>query len=198
MLIITGQEAKSKEIINLVKNRSWCTRKHNKIKDQGRNCGVGCKNFKVFSFLCRRNVAKACFYSTLNLRRVNSFSNSNNTSRKQQQQQKMMMIQSMKMKKLEEQQKVVDSSATQAGNKVLPVTDTPLSSSNDQTESVKVKGDKTKAMSRMKEMLRWVAAAKSDKGKKFLIGRKVKEKVTTHDFVSWGLDIFLLIDLDLE
>ncbi|KAF2292642.1 hypothetical protein GH714_026247 [Hevea brasiliensis] len=73
-------------------------------------------------------------------------------------------------------------SATHAGNKVLPITDTTaLSSSStssniDQCGSVekknKLKGDNTKAISRRKELLRWVAAAKSDKKGNF-IARKV-------------------------
>ncbi|XP_073050569.1 uncharacterized protein [Primulina eburnea] len=67
------------------------------------------------------------------------------------------------------------------GNKVLPITDTThqssianemdLLTSLDMKE--KTKGDKTKAVSRMKELLRWAAAAaKAEKGGKY-IGRKV-------------------------
>ncbi|XP_073140659.1 uncharacterized protein [Henckelia pumila] len=72
--------------------------------------------------------------------------------------------------------------AIHAGNKVLPITDTTQQSSlaneMDLFTSLdvkeKTKGDKTKAVSRMKELLRWAAAAaaKSDKGGKY-IGRKV-------------------------
>ena len=77
-------------------------------------------------------------------------------------------------------------SANQEGNKVLPLsTETILSSStgtNDQSSTNekkdKLKGDKTKTMSRMKELLRWAAAAKSEKGGKF-IGRKVQKFVFT-------------------
>ncbi|XP_058005847.1 uncharacterized protein LOC131181491 [Hevea brasiliensis] len=73
-------------------------------------------------------------------------------------------------------------SATHAGNKVLPITDTTTLSSSSTSSNVgqcgsldkknTLKGDKTKAMSRMKELLRWAAAAKSDKKRNF-IGRKV-------------------------
>ena len=72
-------------------------------------------------------------------------------------------------------------SATHAGNKVLPITEATLSTStktNNQSQSGssenkdRLKGDKSKTMSRMKELLRWAAAAKSEKGGKF-IGRKV-------------------------
>lgn len=94
-------------------------------------------------------------------------------------------IQSMKMKKEDITRGLgislkVDS-ATHAGNKVLPITEATLSTStntNDQSQSGssenkdRLKGDKSKTMSRMKELLRWAAAAKSEKGGKF-IGRKV-------------------------
>lgn len=49
----------------------------------------------------------------------------------------------------------------------------------------KPKGDKTKTLSKMKELLRWVAVAKSEKGGKFM-GRKV------HFFESYVLLVFLL------
>ncbi|KAJ6956418.1 hypothetical protein NC652_007481 [Populus alba x Populus x berolinensis] len=72
----------------------------------------------------------------------------------------------------------VDPSA-HACNKVLPVSDTTLSSSastNEKCSSLekkdKVRGDKAKAISRMKELLRWAASAKSEKAGKY-IGRKV-------------------------
>ncbi|XP_043707083.1 uncharacterized protein LOC122656568 [Telopea speciosissima] len=57
------------------------------------------------------------------------------------------------------------------GNKVLPISD-----SNDQHESSEKrdqpKGNKAKAISRMKELLRWAAAAKAEKGGKY-ISRKL-------------------------
>lgn len=72
----------------------------------------------------------------------------------------------------------VDSATHHVGNKVLPITEATLilSTSNDQCgtseKKDRPKGDKSKTLSRMKELLRWAAAAKSDKGGKF-IGRKV-------------------------
>ncbi|XP_062149164.1 uncharacterized protein LOC133857828 [Alnus glutinosa] len=71
-------------------------------------------------------------------------------------------------------------STSHGGNKVLPISETTLSSStntDDQCGSTsekkdKLKGDKTRTMSRMKELLRWAATAKSEKGGNF-IGRKV-------------------------
>ncbi|XP_028246444.1 uncharacterized protein LOC114423770 isoform X2 [Glycine soja] len=72
-----------------------------------------------------------------------------------------------------------DSGGQHVGNKVLPITEAPLSSSaerNDQCDSTETKdqtkGDKKKPMSRMKELLRWAASAKTEKGGKFN-GRKV-------------------------
>ncbi|XP_024030078.1 uncharacterized protein LOC21398300 [Morus notabilis] len=68
-----------------------------------------------------------------------------------------------------------------SGNKVLPISETTLSTNNTSTndQSVgtsekkeKLKRDKAKTMSRMKELLRWAAAAKSERAGKF-IGRKV-------------------------
>lgn len=69
-----------------------------------------------------------------------------------------------------------------AGNKVLPITESAQSLSinnNDQCSNVEkkdiAKGDKSRAVSRMKELMRWAAAAagKSEKGGKY-IGRKVR------------------------
>lgn len=73
-----------------------------------------------------------------------------------------------------------DSSAVHVGNKVLPITEAPLSSlaeRNDQCDTTetkdRIKGDKKKPISRMKELLRWAASAKTEKGGKFMNGRKV-------------------------
>lgn len=72
-----------------------------------------------------------------------------------------------------------------SGNKVLPISETTSSANssgaNDgqsvgQSEKKeKSKGDKAKNMSRMKELLRWAAAAaaKSEKASKFMGRRKV-------------------------
>ncbi|KAJ7950372.1 Arginine--tRNA ligase [Quillaja saponaria] len=71
-----------------------------------------------------------------------------------------------------------EDSAIHVGNKVLPISDAPLSTSTSTIEQCGIsekkerfKGDKTKTMSRMKELLRWASAVKTDKGGKF--GRKV-------------------------
>jgi len=159
------QNAKGKEVNLLKQERSQKRARRNKWSTPG------CKNFKIFTFLYRKDIPKAFFYSTLNLKRLSSL------NRRQ-------IPYFMKMKK-EEPSKEVGSankadSASHVGNKVLPITEAPLSSSaerNDQcgdtTETKdQTKGDKKKPMSRMKELLRWAASAKSEKGGKFN-GRKV-------------------------
>ncbi|XP_004292380.1 PREDICTED: uncharacterized protein LOC101311157 [Fragaria vesca subsp. vesca] len=134
-----------------------------------------CKKFKPFAFLCRKDIAQACFYSTVHLRRLDSI----NTR-----QQKQCRARSMKMKKediargLENSNKVDQANV---GSKVLPVSDSTLSTSTNTShdqcgaseKKERIKGDKTKTLSRMKELIRWAAAAKSaEKGGKY-IGRKV-------------------------
>ncbi|XVF21413.1 hypothetical protein REPUB_Repub12eG0088400 [Reevesia pubescens] len=115
------------------------------------------KKFKPFIFLCNKDVAQSCFYSTIYSHRRQHWE------------------QSMKMKKEDNARGLVvahnSDSANHAGNKVLPLSEAALSSSkttkNDQCSTNekkdKLKGDKTKTMSRMKELLRWAAAAKGRK-----------------------------------
>ncbi|XP_030454708.1 uncharacterized protein LOC115676009 isoform X1 [Syzygium oleosum] len=134
----------------------------------------GHSKFAPFAILCRKDVAKACFYSTINLRRLGSVHRRQNP------------IHTKRMKKediargLSIISQKADSGAAHGGNKVLPVSDTALASSattaNDQSgtseKKEKVKGDKAKAISRMKELLRWAATSKAEKGGKF-ISRKL-------------------------
>ncbi|KAI5429975.1 hypothetical protein KIW84_034527 [Lathyrus oleraceus] len=64
-------------------------------------------------------------------------------------------------------------STVHAANKVLPIThETPLSSSSERNEQGDINITKKKPISRMKELLRWAASARTDKGGKFY-GRKV-------------------------
>lgn len=69
-------------------------------------------------------------------------------------------------------------SASHVVNKVLPISETTSTSTNDQCCSSEkrdgLKGDKTNTITRMKELLRWAAAAKSEKGGKFIV-RKVSK-----------------------
>lgn len=75
-----------------------------------------------------------------------------------------------------------DDIVVRVGKKVLPVNESTTKSSSSKTPTLtpnlsfdlkKEKGDRTKTISRMKELLRWAAAnAKSEKGGKY-IARKV-------------------------
>ncbi|XP_031403959.1 uncharacterized protein LOC116213232 [Punica granatum] len=134
----------------------------------------GSRKFKPFKILCRKDVAKACFYSLIDLRRLRSF----NTRRHWK------VLRSRMKEDIARglgmiSQKATETSGSHVGNKVLPINDlnTTISSSScdepgKKDKDQKAKGDKMKAMSRMKELLRWAAAAKTKKGGKF-ISRKV-------------------------
>ncbi|KAL3850050.1 hypothetical protein ACJIZ3_011932 [Penstemon smallii] len=113
----------------------------------------------IFYFLQSKDVSKGCFYRTLNLKRLGSF------RRKQQN-----SVHSMQVKKEEK----ADSSS-HVGNRVLPITDPTHSSSSSSNDKVqctnvedkgktKTRTNKTKTISRMKELLKWAAAAKAEKG----------------------------------
>ncbi|KAL2336700.1 hypothetical protein Fmac_011146 [Flemingia macrophylla] len=158
------KNAKGKEVNLLESDRSYKRTRRNKWSTPG------CKNFKIFTFLYRKDIQKAFFYSTLNLKRLRSF------NRKQ-------FLYFMKMKREDPSREVGSVSKADAagvvGNKVLPIIEAPLSSSaerNDQFDATETKdqskGDRKKPMSRMKELLRWAASAKTEKGGKFN-GRKV-------------------------
>ncbi|KAG4921790.1 hypothetical protein JHK86_050603 [Glycine max] len=161
-----SEQNEGKEINLLKRDRSYKGTRRNKWSSPG------CKNFKIFAFLYRKDIPKAFFYSTLNLKRLGSF------NRKQ-------FLYFMKMKREESSSRDVgnvnkaDSGGQHVGNKVLPITEAPLSSSaerSDQCDATETKGqtkgDKKKPMSRMKELLRWAASAKTEKGGKFN-GRKL-------------------------
>ncbi|XP_012085142.1 uncharacterized protein LOC105644415 [Jatropha curcas] len=152
-------------------------RRSNQRSERGKERKI---RFRRFAFLCTKEVATAFFYSTINLRRLTSIN-------RRGQQNWIYSMKKMKKEDINKGQSInnmnkVDSANNVVGNKVLPITDTTLSCSssispsNGQCDSLEkknmLKGDKTKAMSRMKELLRWAAAAKSDKKGNF-IGRKV-------------------------
>ncbi|KAK8694083.1 hypothetical protein V6N13_071645 [Hibiscus sabdariffa] len=130
------------------------------------------KKFKLKSFVfpCNGDVARACFYSTIYLSRVKS------SHRGQQQH----WAQSMKMKKEDIGRGFVvgpkSNSGTPAGNSLV-LSPSATAGKNEQCNTnekkEKLKGDKTKTMSRMKELLRWAAATRSEKLSGNFIGRKV-------------------------
>ncbi|KAK6940553.1 hypothetical protein RJ641_030084 [Dillenia turbinata] len=162
-------EAKSKDIV-LSKQRGTKQRSK-RVENQRFNS----KTPSTFSILFRRGNAKACFYNTLNLKRLGSFRH-----------QRKVWIHCMKMKEDDVSNEVNISHKTDAsthgGNKVLPISDTTPSSSSSSTSSheqckfsgkkSRFNGDKNKVISRIKELIRWAAAAKAEKGGKY-ITRKV-------------------------
>ncbi|XP_015892371.3 uncharacterized protein LOC107426648 isoform X1 [Ziziphus jujuba] len=163
------QEATPKHII--VCKHSGAYRRSKKSVEGSK---LDSKKLKKIFLLCRKDIARSCFYSTINLKRPGSIN-----------QQQQDWINSMKMKKediargLGISNNKIDSASSHAGNKVLPISEATLSTSTSTNEPCstsekkeKLKGDKTKTMSRMKELLRWAAASKSEKAAKFM-GRKV-------------------------
>ncbi|KAG6787351.1 hypothetical protein POTOM_008990 [Populus tomentosa] len=164
-----NSNAKGREIILL--KYSGNHRRSERVRESDK---FGFKYSWPFAFLCRKDVAEACFYSTLDLKRIDSYNS---------RQQHCTRSRKMKQEETAARGQVITSNkvdpSAHACNKVLPVSDTTLSSSastNEKCSSLekkdKVRGDKAKAISRMKELLRWAASAKSEKAGKY-IGRKV-------------------------
>ncbi|XP_061350924.1 uncharacterized protein LOC133295993 isoform X2 [Gastrolobium bilobum] len=161
---INEKNAKGKEISLLKRDRSY---KRTKKIEWNKH---GSKNLKIFAFIYRKDIPNSWFYSTLNLKRLGSLNRRH-------------FVHSTKMKREESSREVgivnKADSAAHVGNKVLPITEVPLSSSAErsvQCDTIEtkdqIKGDKKKPMSRMKELLRWAASAKTDKVGKFN-GRKI-------------------------
>ncbi|XP_073152569.1 uncharacterized protein [Henckelia pumila] len=133
-----------------------------------------CKSLNLFYFFQGKDIPKNWSHHTFHLKRLASF------------QRRQSSVHSMKMKSGEIAQglgvaHMADSATTYVGSKILPITDVTTQPSaancNDQCSKEctkeKANGRKTKAISRMKELLRWAAAAaKAEKGGKY-IGRKV-------------------------
>ncbi|XP_057437022.1 uncharacterized protein LOC130729321 [Lotus japonicus] len=128
------------------------------------------KNLKLLAFVYRKDIPKACFYKTINLKRLGSFHRRH-------------FLISMKMKKEESSREegvvTKTDSTAHVGNKVLPITEAPLSSSaqrNGQCDATEnkdqSKGDRKKTISKMKELIRWAAFSKTEKGGKFY-GKKI-------------------------
>lgn len=179
-MFIAARET-SKEVISYKKKRVY--KKFQKPEETS----LDCRKFRYLTFLLKKGNSRSNYFSsTLHQRRISNCSDY----------QKQHYILSMKLKEeivragLGKNLKA-DSSA-HVGNKVLPINDSTSSSSSslsstcnnadnqqhcrssDQKKQRSNKGEsnKAKTLSRMKELLRWAAAAKSDKGGKF--GKKVK------------------------
>ncbi|KAL0553860.1 hypothetical protein IC582_007764 [Cucumis melo] len=125
------------------------------------------KKLKSYALLCRKDIAKSCFYSTINIKRPRTQGFDN-----------MQQYWIQKMKKEDIARGIIEigqkADSVHAGTKVLPITDATLAEqcSNKSEKKVLANGEnKTKAKSRMKELLRWAMASRSEKGGKFITGK---------------------------
>ncbi|KAI9112160.1 hypothetical protein K1719_016683 [Acacia pycnantha] len=137
----SDQDAEGKDII-LVDHHELS---HRTKKNEERR--LGCKNLKIFAFIYKKDIPKAFFYNTLNMKRLASFQRRLN----------------MKREELSIGIGIAHNRADSnelVRNKILHVTEASLSSSD-------TKSDKKKTVSRMKELVRW-----AERGGKFN-GRKV-------------------------
>lgn len=147
-------------------------------KDAARRTKSRSRVFKAFAILCRKDVARSCFYSTINLKQIATLNRweirrASDTMKKEDIARGVGMV---------SHRRSADSSP-HVGNKVLPLSEAATSSSSSSGEvpymaeiKEKVKGEKVKAMSRMKELLRWASATRADKGGGKFLARKVRTK----------------------
>ena len=117
ILFFSDKGAKSEDIVLFEKSRAKKTAGEGKFR---------CKNLNPFAiFLHRRDVAKTCFYSTLNLKRLESFRGRNRKTY------------SMKRKKEDTVRGLGIGQKVDSGNKVLPIRDVASSSSSSSSNGVK-------------------------------------------------------------
>ncbi|CAN8270550.1 unnamed protein product [Cochlearia groenlandica] len=114
------------------------------------------RNFKGIWLWCRKDVPKACFYSTLTLKRLNSFKREH-------------FLRSMaKIKAQGEDEEEVITSTRFDPKKTIKVLEPKKNEEKNSKEKSKTDQSKAKAtLSRMRELLKWAAATKSDKALKF-------------------------------
>ncbi|KAH1150688.1 hypothetical protein AAZX31_16G086700 [Glycine max] len=146
---IRDKKAEGQDIITVRHHRA-----HQGTKTiEGRK--LGSKNLKLFIFICGKDIPKACFYRTLDLNRIR------NLNRRRH------FIHSMNMKREE---------LSGVGKKVLPISEASLSKTTERNSEQycvtaetkdRTKGDRNKLISRMKELLRRVAATKTDERESF-------------------------------
>ncbi|KAE8684605.1 hypothetical protein F3Y22_tig00111105pilonHSYRG00054 [Hibiscus syriacus] len=118
------------------------------------------KRFKPVIFLCNKDIAKACFFSTIYLRKVDTSRTTHHHHHQQQSHSQTIM----KMKK----GGFIIANHKSDSSKVSPLSEAQVvvSSTNDHHQcgsSNETKDKKPKPMSRMKELLRWSASSKSEK-----------------------------------
>ncbi|KAL8494298.1 hypothetical protein ACS0TY_025193 [Phlomoides rotata] len=179
------QSSKSKDVVVF----SDAGRKQYKRVESSR---LKCENLCLFRFLQRKDVSKPFFYHTLNLKRVGNFkmmkeeaarkleasrTAESGAARKLEASRTAESSASRKLeaskqaesgasRKLEASKKAESGGAHHVGNKVLPISDSAQSSEKKE----KTKGDKNRAISRMRELIKWAAFSK---GGKYRLGRKV-------------------------
>ncbi|KAL1190575.1 hypothetical protein V5N11_032854 [Cardamine amara subsp. amara] len=121
------------------------------------------RSYKGIWLWCRKDVSNACFYSTLTLRRLDSFKREH-------------LLRSMaKMKKAQEGGEEEVTSTRFDPKKAIKVLE---QEKQDETNKEKAKSEQSKSkatLSRMKELMRWAAAAKSDKALKFFTPKVMVE-----------------------
>ncbi|KAF8113206.1 hypothetical protein N665_0054s0024 [Sinapis alba] len=112
------------------------------------------RNYRRIWLWCQKDVADACFYSTLNLRRLGNLKREH-------------LLRAMaKMKAQVGEEKEVPLTRFDQKKAIRALEPEKHEESN--KEKVKSEQSKSKAtLSRMKELIRWAAAAKSDKAAKF-------------------------------
>lgn len=107
-----------------------------------------------------RTNSRGCFYSTLNLKVLRNFYGKGDS---------ICIVKEDCMGHKAE--------ATNVGSRILPICDVARSSSRDYYKSDPLLNRKSRAVSRMKELVRWAAATKSEKG----ANRRWKVLVSVHD-----------------
>ncbi|XP_028796914.1 uncharacterized protein LOC114752340 isoform X1 [Neltuma alba] len=135
-------------------------RAYRRTSGRGRKHGWN-KNVRIFAFICTKDIANSCLCSTLKSKRVGDY------NRRQH------FLHSTKMKREETERGIENSnkvdSVAHVGNKVLPIAEERSEGTSENPDQNR--GDRKKTISRMKELLRWAAAVKTEKGRK-LSGRK--------------------------
>ncbi|KAL0300115.1 UNVERIFIED_CONTAM: hypothetical protein Sangu_3138400 [Sesamum angustifolium] len=167
---------------------------------------LSCEDVCLLRFLQRKDLSRAFFYRTLNLKGFGGF------QRRQRSHQPLMRIR--RETEIDGGLRLSDKAAdpaAAAGSKVLPVTDSNQSSTsgngNDQRPETlgkngKKKGDKMKGICRVKELLRWPAgaAAKGEKGEKNSVATKnitgLKEVAVEDQIVNESPKISIRLDVE--
>ncbi|KAL4323209.1 hypothetical protein GQ457_11G003530 [Hibiscus cannabinus] len=151
------------------------------------------KKFKPVIFLCNKDIAKACFYSTIYLKKVDSSRTTHHHHHHQQQQ-----PHSQTTVKMPKEGFVLVSHKSDS-SKVSPLSEAQVAVSSANaydhrqcsSSSNGTKDKKPKTMSRMKELLRWSASAKPEKGAKLskkVDGRRLSISDSPKISLRWDVE----------